>query len=152
MVIWFKIKTWFVFGNFYPIFNHLKFFNGLFVILKSLDIWKCMNIINKVILFCLLASWYCEKIFISCNACCSIHHKSREIDLRNTFETLLIKIWGKVFKNGPSEICGRQPLKKLKLYGLFKQTISLQTFLRLSSTNFTWSIFWILCPIYRLVR
>ena len=23
-------------------------------------------------------------------------------------------IWGKVFKNGPSEICGRQPLKNLK--------------------------------------
>ena len=23
-------------------------------------------------------------------------------------------IWGKVFKNGPSKICGRQPLKSLK--------------------------------------
>ena len=22
--------------------------------------------------------------------------------------------WGKVFKNGPSKICGRQPLKNLK--------------------------------------
>ena len=29
----------------------------------------------------------------------------------------------KVFKNGPSEICGRQPLKNLKWYGLLKQTI-----------------------------
>ena len=27
-------------------------------------------------------------------------------------------IWDKVFKNGPSEICGWQPLKKLKWYGL----------------------------------
>ena len=27
-----------------------------------------------------------------------------------------------------SEICGRQPLKNLKLYGLLKQTISLQSF------------------------
>ena len=26
--------------------------------------------------------------------------------------------WGKVFKNGPSKICGRQPLKTLKEYGL----------------------------------
>ena len=26
-------------------------------------------------------------------------------------------IWDKVFKNGPSKICGRQPLKKLKGYG-----------------------------------
>ena len=29
-----------------------------------------------------------------------------------------------------------------------KQTISLQIFERLSSTNFTWSILWILCPIF----
>ena len=27
-------------------------------------------------------------------------------------------IWGKVFKNGPREICGRQLLKNLKLDGL----------------------------------
>ena len=32
-------------------------------------------------------------------------------------------IWDKVFKNGPSKICGRQPLKNLKGYGLPKQTI-----------------------------
>ena len=38
-------------------------------------------------------------------------------------------IWDKVFKSGPSEICGRQPLKKLKGYAMLKQ----------SSTNFTWS-------------
>ena len=36
-------------------------------------------------------------------------------------------IWDKVYKNGPSKICGRQPLKNLKEYGL-------------SSKNFTWSI------------
>ena len=29
-------------------------------------------------------------------------------------------IWGKAFKNGPGKICRRQPLKNLKLYGLFK--------------------------------
>ena len=38
----------------------------------------------------------------------------------------VIKIWNKVFKSGPSKICGRQPLKNLKGYGLLKQTISLQ--------------------------
>ena len=37
-------------------------------------------------------------------------------------------IWDKVFKNGPSETCERQPLKILKLYGLLKQSISLQIF------------------------
>ena len=30
--------------------------------------------------------------------------------------------------NGRSKICGRQPLKNLKGYGLFKQTISLPIF------------------------
>ena len=32
-----------------------------------------------------------------------------------------IEIWIKVFKNGPSKICGRQPLKHLNWYGLPKQ-------------------------------
>ena len=31
-------------------------------------------------------------------------------------------------KNGVSKICGRQPLKSLKEYGLLKQTISLPIF------------------------
>ena len=48
---------------------------------------------------------------------------------------------GKVFKNGPSKICGSQPLKNLKWFGLLRKIISLQTFYRLSSTNFTWPIF-----------
>ena len=51
-----------------------------------------------------------------------------------------IIIWDKVFKNRLNKFCGRQPLKNLKGYGLLKQTISLQIFLRLSSTNFTLSI------------
>ena len=45
--------------------------------------------------------------------------------------------WDKVFKNRPSKICGRQPLKNIKGHGLLKQTISLQISLRLFSTNFT---------------
>ena len=36
--------------------------------------------------------------------------------------------WVKIFKNGPSKICGRQPLKNLKWYGLLRQTKSLQMF------------------------
>ena len=38
-----------------------------------------------------------------------------EINMINTWSI----IWDKVFKNGPSKICGRQPLKNLKEYGLF---------------------------------
>ena len=51
------------------------------------------------------------------------------------FNHLLRTIWEKVFKNGPSKICGRQSLKNLKCYGLSKQF-----FKSLSFTNFTWSI------------
>ena len=29
-------------------------------------------------------------------------------------------IWDKVFNNGPNKICGRQPLKSLKGYGLLE--------------------------------
>ena len=36
--------------------------------------------------------------------------------------------WGKVFKNGPNKIYGRQPSKNLKRYNLLKQTISLKIF------------------------
>ena len=28
-------------------------------------------------------------------------------------------MWDKVFRSGPSKICGRQPVKNLKRYGLF---------------------------------
>ena len=37
--------------------------------------------------------------------------KTKMKDLRNIN-------WDKVFKNGPSKICGRRPLKNLKEYGL----------------------------------
>ena len=53
---------------------------------------------------------------------------------------ILLHKWEKIFKNGPSKICGRQPLKSLKGNGLLRQTIPPQIFYRLSSTNFTWSI------------
>ena len=55
-------------------------------------------------------------------------------------ELTISYIWDKAFKNGPSKICERQPLKDLKGYGLLKQTISFQIFERLFFTNFTWSI------------
>ena len=32
-------------------------------------------------------------------------------------------LWHKVFSNGPSQICGRQPLKNLKGYGLLEHII-----------------------------
>ena len=38
------------------------------------------------------------------------------------------KKWDKLFENGLSKFCGRQPLKNLKGYGLLKHTITLQNF------------------------
>ena len=42
-------------------------------------------------------------------------------------------IWVKVFKNGPSKICGRQHLKNLKRYGqlAFNETKIAKTLIRL---------------------
>ena len=56
---------------------------------------------------------------------------------KELFAKHICYIWDKVFRNGPSKICGRQPLKFLKWYDLPNQTISLQIFSRLSSTNCT---------------
>ena len=42
-------------------------------------------------------------------------------------------IWEKVFKSGLNKLCGSQPLKNFKGYGL------LEIFERLPSTKFTWS-------------
>ena len=53
--------------------------------------------------------------------------KAEKINCNNSF------IWDKIFKNGPSEICGSQPLKNLKW--------SLYIFQRLSFTDFTRYIF-----------
>ena len=47
-------------------------------------------------------------------------------------------IWDRVFKNGSSKICGKQPLKNLKGYGLLKAVFH----------NFYLVHSWILCLIY----
>ena len=39
------------------------------------------------------------------------------------FKEILYYIWDKIFKNGPSKICGRQPLKSLKGYGVLPQIL-----------------------------
>ena len=51
------------------------------------------------------------------------HHKTQHFHQAFSFFIL-----HKVFNNGASKICGRQPLKNLKGYGLLKQTIPLQIF------------------------
>ena len=53
-------------------------------------------------------------------------------------------VWVKVFKNGPSKVCGRQPWKNLKRCG---RPLQIFHFIW-SSTNFTWFIFEHLDPYY----
>ena len=54
--------------------------------------------------------------------------KDRKIGCGAVGKLKISNICDKVFKKGPSKICGRQPLKNLKWYGMPKQTISLQIF------------------------
>ena len=76
--------------------------------------------------------WYVNKIWIAfCEYKISIGQMEPVgFNLSQIFwyNFQLRDIWDKVFKNGSSKICGRQPLRNLKKYGLLKQTISLQTF------------------------
>ena len=44
----------------------------------------------------------------------------REATTTRVLSFILNNIWDKLFKNGPSKICGRQPLKNLKGCGLPK--------------------------------
>ena len=44
--------------------------------------------------------------------------------------------WDKVFKNGPSKICGRQPLKNLKEYGLPEACHTPSNFLKVAIRKF----------------
>ena len=68
-------------------------------------------------------------------------------NLLRSFQRSYVFIWVNVIKNGPSKICGRQPLKNLKLYDLLRQIISKTSSVsKMSSKNFTWSILEYLDP------
>ena len=57
-----------------------------------------------------------------------IYHKALRLSLiTSVIINIKMFIWNKVFKNGPSNICGRQHLKNLKGFGLL-QSIYLQMF------------------------
>ena len=75
-----------------------------------------------------LKFWWNKQIITAC--CIKVHKYEMTLNEKSTMIGLIIQyhIWDKVFKNGPSKISERQPLKNLKVYGLPKQTISLQTF------------------------
>ena len=48
----------------------------------------------------------------------------------SSYVTTQLYKWAKVFKNGLSKICGRQPLKNLKGYGLSKADNTPSNFLK----------------------
>ena len=55
-----------------------------------------------------------------------------------------IYVWDKIFKKGPSKICGRQPLKNLEDYGPWRTP---SNFLKAVFHNFYLLHSWIHCPI-----
>ena len=63
----------------------------------------------------------------------------RGLTLSSPSHKLLRNIWDKVFKNGPSKVCRRQPLKNLKGYGLLWVLTVIHKFYLVHS--------WILRPI-----
>ena len=65
---------------------------------------------------------------------------------------MFIDIWDKVFKNKPSKICRRQPLKHLKGYSLTWTDHTPKIFLKAVSHKFFLDHYWIPCPIYCLLK
>ena len=57
-------------------------------------------------------------------------------------------IWGKLFKTGPSKICGRQVLENLKGYGMLETDHTSSNVLKAVLHKFYLVHSWILCPIY----
>ena len=56
--------------------------------------------------------------------------------------------WDKVFKDGPSKTCGRQPLKNLKAYGLLEADHTPSNFLKAVFHKSYLIHSQILCPKY----
>ena len=73
---------------------------------------------------------------------CNFYHISQDLSKRSKKTQFFDFSWNcildKVFKNGPSKICGRQPLKNLKKYDLLKAVFH----------KFYFVHFWTLCPIW----
>ena len=72
--------------------------------------------------------------------------------LAKTSHTLLIMlvIWHKEFNSGPCKVCGGQPLKNLKGYGLLEEDHAPSNFSKAIRHKFYLVHSWILCPIYPL--
>ena len=69
--------------------------------------------------------------------------------LRGRKYIMVTNIWNKVFKNGPSKICGEQSLKSLKGYGLLSKPYPFN-FIEGFLPQILLDHSWILCPIYCL--
>ena len=96
-------------------FLHIQFDLWINLILDNLTFELTFALITR---FCVLSTLQCDIKLISLPSS----------DFRGERKTIFNIIWVKVFKNGPSKLFDRQPLKNLKRYGLPKQTISLQIF------------------------
>ena len=78
---------------------------------------------------------------------CSVQenvHTKKERKTRRSYDILNI-IWDKVFKSGPSKICGTQALNNLKGYGLCKADHTPSNFFKVVFHKFYLVHFRILC-------
>ena len=73
----------------------------------------------------------------------------RKTDLQTSWCQLISIIWDKVFKSGPSKICGRQALNNLKGYGLCKADHTPSNFLKVVFHKFYLVHFRILCLMWK---
>ena len=92
----------------------------------------CVGIFIHVPVFSFLTPYCCGHLILPFNVLYFQHFVSAFWLLHDSYlimSSLIIQhcVWDKVFKNGPSNICGRQPLKNLKWYGLVRQN-TLNTF------------------------
>ena len=81
--------------------------------------WNGNEIVNPCIEMHILFNITVEKSIFTWSEC-SKTFLLAYIQVSLSSKYITGKKWDKVLKNGPSKICGRQPLKNLKGYGLLK--------------------------------
>ena len=72
--------------------------------------------------------------------------KKKQVSCHPTYPQYTTHKWDKVFKNGPSKICGTHPLENLKRHGLLEADHIPSNFLKAVIHKFYLVHSWILCP------
>ena len=126
--------------------------------LPHLTIWLWWTTFRRYHMFC-IPIWWMFSIFqllLPLNTCSYfgkiliyVKGASDHVTLMNLVDISVtcFWIWGKVFKNGPSKVCGKQPLKIWRGMVYLKQTLLPSKCLKAVFHKFYLVHSWILCPI-----